>query len=105
MEESGWKRWPPRLADQPIFYPILNFGYAEKIARDWNSWDAGHDYLGIVTEFEVDAEFASKYPNQLAGSRECEELWVPAEELEDFNDHIIWKIRLVATYKNKERIS
>jgi hypothetical protein len=37
IKHSGWKRFPPRLPDQPIFYPVLNFGYAEQIARDWNS--------------------------------------------------------------------
>lgn len=34
---SGWRAWPPWLPDQPIFYPVLSFAYAEKIARDWNS--------------------------------------------------------------------
>ena len=24
VESSGWRAWPPRLADQPIFYPVLN---------------------------------------------------------------------------------
>ena len=29
--------FPPRLGDQPIFYPILNLEYAEQIAREWNT--------------------------------------------------------------------
>ena len=36
IEESGWQEFPPRLAYQPIFYPVLNSEYAVKIARDWN---------------------------------------------------------------------
>jgi hypothetical protein len=24
MGESGWTAWPPRLPEQPIFYPVLN---------------------------------------------------------------------------------
>lgn len=36
VEASSWRRWPPRLPDQPIFYPVLNEDYATKIARDWN---------------------------------------------------------------------
>ncbi len=28
LEESGWTRWPPRLPEQPIFYPVLNRDYA-----------------------------------------------------------------------------
>jgi hypothetical protein len=34
IERSGWRRFPPRLAGQPIFYPVLNEHYAAKIARD-----------------------------------------------------------------------
>lgn len=32
--------FPPRLPDQPIFYPVLNEGYATQIARDWNTRSA-----------------------------------------------------------------
>jgi len=24
VEASGWLAWPPRLPEQPIFYPVLN---------------------------------------------------------------------------------
>src|SRR5690349_12241959 len=34
VEESGWRAWPPRLPEQPIFYPVLNEDYAIRIARD-----------------------------------------------------------------------
>ncbi|MDG9666544.1 hypothetical protein ONV78_02275 [Hahella sp. CR1] len=34
VEESGFKRWPPRLSEQPIFYPVCNEDYARQIARD-----------------------------------------------------------------------
>ncbi|MCL2423744.1 MAG: hypothetical protein FWD11_07640 [Micrococcales bacterium] len=50
VKESGWRRWPPRLADQPIFYPVLNEDYAVRIARDWNVPASG---AGYVTRFEV----------------------------------------------------
>lgn len=65
IESSGYREFPPRLAQQPIFYPVLNFAYAERIARDWNSTDARHDNLGFVTRFDVASDF-------LAGDR-CEE--------------------------------
>lgn len=25
VRASDWKAWPPRLPDQPIFYPVLEF--------------------------------------------------------------------------------
>jgi hypothetical protein len=33
---SGYREFPPRLPEQPIFYPVMNEEYATQIARDWN---------------------------------------------------------------------
>ncbi|WP_433465498.1 ADP-ribosylation/crystallin J1 [Spirillospora sp. CA-128828] len=92
LRASGWRSWPPRLPDQPIFYPVLNEDYAIKIARDWNVPAHGSGY---VTRFEVDAAFAARYPVRQAGGRTILELWVPAEELEEFNKHIIGLIEVI----------
>ena len=35
--EADLRGFPPCLPEQPIFYPVLNFGYAEQISRDWNT--------------------------------------------------------------------
>lgn len=43
VRRSGWRRWPPRLPDQPIFYPVLTEDYAIRIARDWNAPHSGTD--------------------------------------------------------------
>lgn len=64
VRESGWRAWPPRLPEQPIFYPVLIEAYAVKIARDWN---VKHDGAGYVTRFEVEAEFLRRYPVRQAG--------------------------------------
>jgi hypothetical protein len=95
---SGWVAWPPRLPDQPIFYPVLTIDYARKIARDWNAHDAFSGFIGFVTRFEVAGGFASRYPVQLAGGRSHEEIWVPSEELSEFNRHIIGRIAVVEAY-------
>jgi hypothetical protein len=100
VEASGWRRWPPRLPDQPIFYPVTTFAYAEKIARDWNSILAAPNNEGFVTRFAIDAATAARYPVQQAGGRDHEELWVPAEELEAFNDGIVGEIHVVAIYRD-----
>ncbi|QFG23144.1 hypothetical protein [Actinomadura sp. WMMB 499] len=95
VRASGWRAWPPRLPEQPIFYPVLDEEYAVKIARDWNVPAHGSGY---VTRFEVDAEFAGRYPVQQAGGRTILELWVPAEELAEFNAHIVGRIELVREF-------
>ena len=99
MIASDFSGFPPRLAQQPIFYPVLNFTYAEQIAKRWNTVDAMSGYLGFVTEFDIDDDFAKRYPVQLAGDKDVhQELWVPAEELDEFNQNIIGKIRVIAHY-------
>jgi hypothetical protein len=95
IEASGFRAFPPRLPDQPIFYPVLNEGYAIQIARDWNVPASGS---GFVTRFAVDAAFAARYPRQVVGGREHEELWVPAEELEEFNRHLVGPIEVIAQF-------
>ncbi|GII97460.1 hypothetical protein Ssi02_76910 [Sinosporangium siamense] len=76
VRRSGWREWPPRLPEQPIFYPVLNEDYAVKIARDWN---VPHSGAGYVTRFEVRTEFLERYPVRQAGGRTILELWVPAK--------------------------
>lgn len=98
VARAGWRAWPPRLPDQPIFYPVLSFSYAQKIARDWNTVDPFSGFCGVVTRFQVDDEFASRYPVQVAGGRAHEELWIPSNELESFNAHILGFIEVVTVH-------
>lgn len=96
IEGSGWKAFPPRLPDQPIFYPVMNEAYAIQIARDWNVPASGSGY---VTRFEVETEFLSRYQEQVVGGDMHRELWVPAEELAEFNNHIVGAIQVTQSFK------
>lgn len=93
---SGWRAWPPRLPDQPIFYPVLNEDYATRIARDWNVKASG---AGFVTRFAVRKSFLDRYDVQQAGGQTILEYWIPAEDLEDLNTNIVGKIEVVAEYR------
>ncbi len=96
---TQWRAFPPRLEWQPIFYPVLNFEYAEQIASGWNTKDINSGYCGFVTRFEVDDHYVSRYDIQVAGSGKThQELWVPAEDLDEFNRHIVGAIEVVASY-------
>jgi len=46
----------------------------------------------------VKSDFLSRYPVQTVGSREHQEYWIPAEELDEFNANIVGKIEVVATF-------
>jgi hypothetical protein len=93
---SGWRAWPPRLPDQPIFYPVLNRWYATKIAREWNVPAEG---VGYVTRFDVQRSYLDRYEIRQVGGRDVVEYWIPAEELTDLNDHIVGAIVEEAEYR------
>ena len=95
IEASGWREFPPRLPDQPIFYPVMNIEYACQIARDWNVPASG---AGYVTRFVLPSDFVTRYPVQTVGGSVHKELWVPAEELPQLNRHIIGLIEVVARF-------
>jgi hypothetical protein len=95
IEASGWKVFPPRLPEQPIFYPVLNEEYAIQIARDWNVAASG---FGFVLKFFVKSEFLSKYQSQNVGGLIHNELWIPAEDLDEFNRNIVGKIEIIKSF-------
>jgi hypothetical protein len=84
--DTGLSAFPRRLPEQPIFYPVLNQEYAAQIASDWNA--KSEEAAGYVTRFEVDRKFVERYEIRQVGARQHQELWVPADDLADFNRHI-----------------
>ena len=95
---SEYREFPPRLPHQPIFYPVLNEGYAIQIARDWNTKDAASGYVGYVTRFQIKADFLAQYPIKTVGSSIHQEYWIPAEELPAFNAAIVGKIEVIGEF-------
>lgn len=95
IKASNYQKFPPRLPEQPIFYPVLNQEYATKIARDWNVPASGS---GFVTKFEVRSDYLAKFEMQTVGSSICQEYWIPAEELAIFNQNIVGKIEIIAEF-------
>jgi hypothetical protein len=98
IRDTGFRSFPPRLPTQPIFYPVLNETYATQIARDWNTKDAASGYCGYVTRFAVDADYLSQYTMQTVGNQTHQEYWIPAEELDSFNGHIVGVIEIIAEF-------
>ncbi len=98
IRDAGFRQFPPRLATQPIFYPVLNENYAIQIARDWNTKDAASGYTGYVTRFQVQSDFLRQYDVQTVGSQTHQEYWIPAEDLDQFNQHIVGLIEVTAKF-------
>lgn len=97
VRASGFTRWPPRLPDQPIFYPVTNEQYANEISQRWNLRDVG---AGYVTRFRVRKEFADRYPIERVGASHHTEWWIPAEDLDALNDAIVGPIELVGEFRD-----
>jgi hypothetical protein len=94
---SGFRAWPPRLPEQPIFYPVVNRWYATKIAREWNVPAGG---VGYVTSFDVRRAFLNRYDVHQVGGREVREYWIPAEDLDELNANIVGQIRFEASFES-----
>jgi hypothetical protein len=95
--------FPPRLPEQPIFYPVLDEGYAHEIASEWNTRDERSGFVGYVTRFRMQAGFLAAYPIQVVGSSLHREYWIPAEDIEHFNRAIVGKIEVIAEYHGMDR--
>lgn len=98
IEQSGFSAFPPRLPEQPIFYPVTNEAYAAKIARDWNA-RYNDDKVGFVTRFEVEKSYLDRFETKIVGGSEHEEYWIPAGDLDEFNRHIVGKIEVIAEFR------
>jgi hypothetical protein len=95
VKKSGFKRWPPRLPEQPIFYIVTNQEYARQIAQQWNVPESG---TGYVTRFQVRKSFMDRYPVHQVGGAQHTEWWIPSEDLQELNDNIIGQIELIEEY-------
>jgi hypothetical protein len=99
IASTNFLTFPPRLASQPIFYPVLNLDYGIQIAKNWNTADPNSGFAGFVTQFDVDDRYISQFEIQIVGSSQVhQELWIPSEQLTELNRHILGKIEVVAAY-------
>jgi hypothetical protein len=95
IREADWSRFPPRLPEQPIFYPVLSEEYARQIARDWNVKASG---AGFVTKFAVSSHYLKAFEVHVVGGSQHAEYWIPAERLDEFNRNIFGKIEMIAEF-------
>jgi hypothetical protein len=102
IRASGYREFPPRLPEQPFFYPVLNLEYATQIARDWNTKDERSGFVGYVFRFQVRREFLEGYEVHSVGSSVHQEYWIPAADLSKMNMNIVGKIELVAEFHSNE---
>ena len=101
IRASQFRAFPPRLPEQPIFYPVLTEDYATQIARDWNTKDERSGFAGYVLRFQVRMEFLRKYDMHIVGSSSHREYWIPAADLGLLNENIAGEIEVASEFRTK----
>jgi len=101
IQQTDSTQFPPRLPEQPIFYPVLTEEYATQIARD-GSAKHNLEKVGYVTRFRIRNEYLKRHEIQTVGGSAHQEYWIPAESLEEFNRNIVGRIEIVSEYRNEE---
>lgn len=99
IRSTGFRAFPPRLPEQPFFYPVLNEEYATQIARDWNTKDERSGFVGYVLRFEVNNDFLGRYEIHVAGNSTHREYWIPANDVAEFNRNIVGTIEKVVEFR------
>ncbi|MDX2065774.1 MAG: four helix bundle protein [Fimbriimonadaceae bacterium] len=94
LADLNYEGWPPRLPEQPIFYPVTNARYAREISEKWNVKGYGQGY---VTRFRVRKEFADQFPVECVGESHHTEWWIPAEAIDELNQNLVGKIEVIAS--------
>jgi hypothetical protein len=98
IQERKHLEFPPRLPEQPFFYPVLTEDYAIQIARDWNA-KYNDPKCGYVTRFRVRKSFLDRYESKTVGGTIHQEYWIPAAELDEFNRNIVGEIEVIAEFR------
>lgn len=103
IRQSDYKRFPPRKSSQPIFYPVASEEYAIQIARDWNTKDEENGNVGYVLKFNMRKDYLASYNIHVVGSSMHREYWIPAENMDKFNQSIVGKIEVVHVFRSPKK--
>jgi len=96
LQDSGFLKWPPRLPEQPLFYPVTNEQDAIAITR---AWIVQHSGLGYVTRFRVRKEFLDQCKRDDSETCDQNTRFVPAEDVEALNQSIVGRIEVIREFR------
>ncbi len=98
IRASGFREFPPRLPEQPIFYPVLTEEYATQIARDWNTKDERSGFAGYVLRFQVRSDFLQKYDVHVVGSAGASRILDPGRGFARAHANVVGRIGIVSEF-------
>ena len=91
LEFSGF---PPRSDGQPLFTALLSREGAAGIARRMKI-EKQAEHTVYVVGFLVEDAYIRQFPVQNSDQPERSALWIPAEEIDILNQHLVGKIRML----------
>ena len=95
IEQSGMRAFPPRLPEQPIFYPVLSEEYAVKIARDWN---VPATAPATSRAFACNAAFLRHTKSKRRADRRIESTGSPRKIFPRSMQLLVGEIEIIATF-------
>ncbi len=98
VESLSFQGFPPRAGDQPLFTALLSQEGASQIARRMRVAKQTDPTVYVVS-FLVDDAYIRQFPVQHNEDRERRALWIPADEIDILNQHLIGGIRVLASYE------
>jgi len=101
IRKSDMRALPPRLPEQPIFYPVTSDDYAIKIARDWNVRASGSGY---VSRCSVRKSCLDRHRVETAGGRAQQKYGISAEGPENVSAAIVGEIGITREYRAEGEI-
>lgn len=98
IEERNFEGFPKRTEGQQILTVLLSQEGAMEIARRMRVEKQKENKVYVVS-FLVEDSYIRQFPVQYLEQPEYSALWIPAEETEILNQHLVGKIRLVTSYQ------
>ena len=98
VEARSFRAFPPRAAEQPLFTALLSEEGASQIARHMRIAKECDNTVYVV-KFLVDDAYIRQFLVQHIQERNRRALWIPADEVEILNQHLIGDICVLASYR------
>lgn len=98
LEARSFHGFPPRPSGQPLFTALFSEEGASQIARHMRIAKQADNTVYVVS-FLVDDAYIRQFPVQHAHERNRRALWIPADEVDILNQHLIGDIRVLASYE------
>ena len=99
IKEKEFKGFPHRSAEQPLFTALLSQEGSIQIARRLRVDKQTESDMVYVVGFIAEDAYIRQFPVQHADDPERRALWIPAEEIDILNQHLIGKIRVLDSFE------